>query len=86
MDPTQAGAYGIFKWLFDSLFTSRLGVIAGPFLTIWVLLRFIVWSKRTAQGETSEIFTEAHETLQGQIAPSSRPRARSRRSTYQRRG
>lgn len=83
MDPTQAGAYGIFKWLFDNLFTSRLGFIAGPFLTILVLLRVIGWSKSTAQGETAAIFTEARDTLQGRV-PSTR--ARSRRGTYRRRG
>lgn len=86
MDPTQAGLYGIFRWLFDSLFTSQLGFIAVPFLTIIVLLRVVVWSKRTAQGESFEIFTEAQETMQGRIVRStSRGRGRGGRRSSRRR-
>lgn len=53
MDPTQAAMAELTKWLFDALFSSTIGQITTPFATIFLLLRFINWTRATAKGETA---------------------------------
>jgi ABC-type transport system involved in cytochrome bd biosynthesis fused ATPase/permease subunit len=48
---TQAGLAALVKYLIDSLLTSNIGFIAVPFLTIFLLLRFILWVRATSKGE-----------------------------------
>lgn len=51
MSGTQAGLSALVQFLIDNLLTSKIGAIATPFFTIFLLLRFILWVRATSKGE-----------------------------------
>ena len=85
MSATQAGMYGLVKWLIDNLFTSKISVIVVPFFSILMLLKFIGWSRAVAKGESEGALRSDYESLQ-QGKTLGRSSAPSRKSSYRRRG
>lgn len=85
MSATQAGMYGLVKWLIDHLFSSNISVIVVPFFTLYMLLKFIGWSRATAKGESETALRNDYESLQ-QGKTLGRSSAPSRKSSYRRRG
>jgi hypothetical protein len=86
MNPSQAGMYAFIKWLFDHLFSSQIGVFAVPTFMIFMLLKFFLWSRRTATGETAQMIIQDVEAVrQGIRSPQSYNGRLRRQSPQQRR-